>query len=61
MKKLSLYNEQYVIVGDFSIDSAYEMTLKHIREKKELPEAFAVANDSMAIGALMAFQQNNNN
>lgn len=58
MKKLGLYNESYMILGNFSIDSAYEMTLKYISEKKELPEAFVMANDSIAIGALRAFQQN---
>ena len=55
-----IYNAKYTYIGDFSAQSGYSLMTKAIREMGEdLPEAFFVANDTLAIGALKALQEQN--
>jgi LacI family transcriptional regulator len=55
-----LYNESFVYIGSFSVDDGYELMKKAIKDHKEnLPSAFFVGNDSMAIGCLRALHEEN--
>lgn len=52
------FNEAYVHIGAFSVNDGYRLMKEAIREHGEdLPTAFFVGNDSMAIGCLRALQE----
>ncbi len=53
LRKDSLYNPAYFLVGDFSASSGYEMT-KELLNKEDPPTAILVANDNIAIGCYKA-------
>lgn len=54
------YNSRYVYVGDFTMDAGYQMMQQALVDlKNDLPEAFFMANDSLAVGALRALQEKN--
>ncbi|SCZ08158.1 LacI family DNA-binding transcriptional regulator [Alkaliphilus peptidifermentans] len=59
MKQLGLYNEKHVVIGEFCIENAYEIMLNFIKNSHDLPQAFIVANDSMAIGVMKALREHN--
>ncbi|KXT78431.1 LacI family DNA-binding transcriptional regulator [Streptococcus sp. DD13] len=53
-----LYDPSLVFTGDFSTTSGHELMLEAIRILGEdLPEAFFIANDRLAVGALRALQE----
>lgn len=56
MKKQEVYNVQDIHIGEFSLIEGYEL-MKAALEKGNLPNAFFIASDSMAIGALRALQE----
>lgn len=52
------YHSRYVYVGDFTRESGYQMMSQALTELgDDLPEAFFMANDSLAVGALRALQE----
>ncbi|GBG95657.1 LacI family transcriptional regulator [Ligilactobacillus salitolerans] len=54
------YEPRFVYVGQFTLDSGYQMMRQAIHElNTDLPEAFFAANDSIAVGALRALQEEN--
>lgn len=53
-----LYRSDYVFIGQFSTEAGYQLMKQAITElKEELPQAFFIASDAMAIGALRALQE----
>ncbi|MDH8678045.1 LacI family DNA-binding transcriptional regulator [Fusibacter bizertensis] len=56
MSKAGNLKDEWVWIGEFSSDSAYELVKDHI-DINHLPECFIVANDSMAVGVLRAFYE----
>lgn len=56
-KEREIYNPDCIYVSDFSIEEGYRLMKKAIEELPELPTAFFVASDPMAMGALRALLQ----
>ncbi len=60
LSDLKLYDPRYVYIGKFSPESGYQMMVQAIKELgDDLPQAFFIANDAIAVGALRALQENN--
>lgn len=58
LSDLGLYDPRYVYIGNFSPESGYHMMQTALKElKDQLPEAFFIANDAIAVGALRALQE----
>ena len=52
------YEERFVAVGEFSTESGYQLMEQLIQDLgKELPTAFFMASDALAVGALRALQE----
>jgi len=60
MQLNNLLNEDYIFTGTFDIDSGYSL-MKNAIDKlgNDLPSAFFVANDTLAIGAIKALKEQN--
>lgn len=56
MKALGLYEPNHVFIGDWGPAGGYEL-MKASIESGDLPSAFVIASDPMAIGALHAIHQ----
>lgn len=56
MKEINRYNEEYVFIGEFSSEDGYRL-MKEALNKKNLPSAFFIASDPMAIGAYKAINE----
>lgn len=56
MKEVGLYKEEYVFIGEYTMGHGYELMRKAV-QSGDLPEAFFIASDPMAIGALRALQE----
>ncbi|MGT2784074.1 LacI family DNA-binding transcriptional regulator [Streptococcus merionis] len=58
LEKRQAFNPKWLKVGEFSADSGYQMMTQLINQFEDnLPQAFFIANDSLAIGALKALQE----
>lgn len=58
MKEKSLYDERFIFTGAFSVDAGYALMQQAISELgKELPTAFVMSSDVMAIGAMRALHE----
>ena len=57
MVKNGLYKEEYLQIGDFSMESGYIM-MKEILKLEDRPTAVFCGNDSIAMGAYKAIREN---
>ena len=58
MKKENLYDINNIHIGDFTMTQGYEL-MKFALKQGNLPNAFFIASDPMAIGALRALKESN--
>ncbi|KAF1299272.1 LacI family transcriptional regulator [Enterococcus sp. JM4C] len=58
-KKKGVLNEEYIFSkGKFTVNQGYELTLELINQLgDDLPDAFFIASDTIAVGALQAFNE----
>ena len=54
-----IYDANLILKGNFSALSGYELIKAKLEAQEKLPDAFFAASDSLAIGALRAFQEAN--
>lgn len=60
MKEHGLYNEKFVYVGPFSVEDGYKLMQQAIEDLgDDLPSAFFISSDVMAIGSLRALHEAN--
>ena len=58
LSDIGLYQPAYVKVGKFSSESGYQLMKDMIDQQKEqMPKAFFIASDALAVGALRALQE----
>ena len=55
MIEMNQYKEEYVFLGKYTMSDGYNL-MKKATDTEDLPQAFIVANDAMAVGALRALQ-----
>jgi LacI family transcriptional regulator len=56
MEEHSLFKEEYIFWGDFSIDSGYEM-MKKVFDRIGMVDAVFACNDLIALGAIQAIEE----
>lgn len=54
-----IYNKEFMSTGRFNVDSGYKQMMHFITNAKQMPTAFFVSSDLMAIGAIKALHENN--
>ena len=54
-----IYNENYVRIGGFSIKDGHDLMRDIIQNSEEMPTAFFLGNDTMAVGAYNAIAKEN--
>lgn len=58
MEDFKLYQAKKIFIGPFTSQAGYELMIQAIKELGEdLPQAFFIASDSLAVGALKALQE----
>lgn len=58
LEERNLYRPDYIYTGEFSTTAGYELMKKAIQEHPtDLPEAFFIGSDALAVGALRALQE----
>jgi len=57
LSELDYLDEDQIYVGKFLAESGYQLMKQAINESEQLPEAFFIASDSMAVGALRALHE----
>lgn len=55
MIEMNQFKEEHVFLGKYTMSDGYNL-MKKATEMEDLPQAFIVANDAMAVGALRALQ-----
>ncbi|HZH59844.1 MAG TPA: LacI family DNA-binding transcriptional regulator [Metabacillus sp.] len=58
LKDQGVFRKEYVFIGEYSMKQGYEL-MKYALLLQDVPEAFFVASDSMAIGAIRAVNEAN--
>ena len=58
-KLKEIYDPQFMSTGHFTVDSGYEQMKAMIEKSEELPTAFFISSDLMAIGAIKALHERN--
>jgi LacI family transcriptional regulator len=56
MRQKGLYDPNYIFIGEYSMAQGYELMMRALQQNQH-PEAFFIASDPMAIGALRALQE----
>lgn len=59
MVNKGIYNEDYVRIGGFLIKDGHDLMRDIIKNSKEMPTAFFLASDTMAVGAYNAIAKEN--
>ena len=57
MSQLRLYNPDFVLVGDFTVEGGYEAMKDFLATGKEIPTALFASSDALGVGALRAIQE----
>ena len=57
MLSKGIYNDEYVRIGDFSIKDGHDLMRDIIKNTTELPTAFFLGSDTMAVGAYNAISK----
>ncbi|GHP13566.1 LacI family transcriptional regulator [Lentilactobacillus fungorum] len=59
LARQSLYDPEHVFVGDYTLQSAYDLINQAIKkDRQHFPNALFVTNDAMSVGALKALHEN---
>lgn len=57
MTRFKLYQEEDVYLGKFSVEEGYRLMMEAIDSHRPLPQAFIVASDELALGAVKALNE----
>ena len=57
MNQLKLFNENYHLSADFSVEGGYQAMKNYLETQTDHPTAFFASSDALAIGAMRAIQE----